>query len=90
MALFTLLLEFDGGTYIAQLRSASARGAVTKYAAQLAKNEALSTRSIRKRLASGLKQYEPVRIDGIRNVWCCSASLGNKFALLNLVATLDG
>jgi hypothetical protein len=63
MAMFTLLLEFDGGTYIAQVRSASVRGAVTKYTAQLAKNETLSTRSIRKRLASGLRQDEPVRID---------------------------
>ena len=26
-------------------------------------------------------------IEGIRNVWCCSASVGKKFVLVNILAT---
>jgi hypothetical protein len=65
MALFTLVLEFDGGTYISQFRAASVVRAVAQYP---------STEN-------------PVAIDGVQNVWCCSASAGKKFALLNIVAT---
>jgi len=87
MPLFTVLLEVDGGTYIAQLRSASVRGAITKYAAEVVKGIEVGTLSFRKRLSNELRDEAPVAIHGVRNVWCCSASIKNKFVLLNLIET---
>ena len=87
MALFTVVLEFDGGTYISQFRSASVRAAVEKHAFQLIGNKGMSTLANRRRLADRLSVDQPVAIEGIRNVWCCSASVGKKFALVNIVAT---
>ena len=87
MALFILFLEFDGGTYISQFRGASVQDAVARYPSRVVDNNAISTFSLRKRLAEALSPEEPVAIDGVRNVWCCSASVGKKFALLNVVAT---
>jgi len=87
MALFTFLLEFDGGTYISQFRAPSARRAVAQYSAHLVRNTAVPTRALRRRLANALSAEQPVAIEGGRNVWCCSASIGKRLALLNVVAT---
>jgi hypothetical protein len=87
MALFTVVLEFDGGTYISQFQATSAHNAAVKHAAHLIGNKEMSTLLNRRRLADRLSVEPPVAIEGVRNVWCCSASVGKKFALVNIVAT---
>ena len=87
MALFTFVLEFAGGTYASQLRARSARRAVTLYRSELVRNKAVSSLSVRRRLSDALSAERPVALDSVRNVWCCSTSVGKKFALLNIVAT---
>lgn len=86
MALFTFVLEFDGGTYISQFRAPSARRAMAQYSSRIVRNRAVPT-ALRKGLANALSVEHPVAIEGMRNVWCCSASIGRKLALLNVVAT---
>jgi hypothetical protein len=87
MALFTVVLEFDGGTYISQFRATSAHNAAIKHAVHLMGNKEMSTLANRRRLADRLSAEQLFAIEGVRNVWCCSASVGKKFALLNIVAT---
>ena len=87
MALFTVILEFDGGTYISQFQATSAHNAATKHVAHLIGIKQLSTPVNRKRLADGLSVEQPVPIEGVRNVWCCSASVGKRFALVNIIET---
>jgi len=87
MALFTVVLEFGGGTYVSQFKAASAHAAAVKHAAHLRSIKGISRPSERKRLADRLSLEQPIAIRGIRNVWCCSASVGRRFALVNIVAT---
>ena len=87
MALFTVVLEFGGGTYISQFKAASAHAAAAKHAAHVISVKGMSTPSDRKRLADLLSIEQPIAIQGVRNVWCCSATVGRKFALVNIVAT---
>ena len=87
MALFTVVLEFGGGTYISQFKAASARAAAVKHADHLISIKGMSTPSDRKCLSDLLSTEQPIAIQGIRNVWCCSATVGTKFALVNIVAT---
>jgi hypothetical protein len=89
MALFTVILEFGGGTYISQIRSASVRGTVCKYASQLVEDQEIPGTAAKKSLAAVLRQDIPISITGVHNVWCCSASVGKKFALLNIIQTAD-
>ena len=86
MALFTMLLEFKGGTYISQLRAPSARSAVKKWAAQQIKTGTIYTPAIRKKLAAALAAENLVRIDMIQSVWCATASVGS-LALINVIQT---
>jgi hypothetical protein len=87
MALFTMVLEFGGGTYVSQFKAASAHAAAVKHAAHLTTIKGMGTPSDRKRLAERLSLEQPIAIQGIRNVWCCSTSVGRRFALVNIVAT---
>jgi hypothetical protein len=89
MALFTVILEFEGGTYISQFQASSPNDAAVKHADYLVGLRKMSTPTIRKRLADSLSQDTPIAIEGIRHVWCCSASVGRKFALVNIVATAE-
>src|SRR5215475_2576017 len=88
MLLFTVIVEFDGGTYISQFRARSAQRAAANYASHLVGIKGMRTSANRKRLASCLSRERPVAIQGVRDVWCCSASIGKKLALLNIVATV--
>ena len=87
MPLFTFVLEFDGGTHISQFRATSFFRAVEEYGAQLLRDKAVAKLPVRRRLSEALSAENPVAIKGVRNVWCCSASIGKKLALLNVVAT---
>jgi hypothetical protein len=87
MALFTVILEFDGGTYISQFRASSPHDAAVKHADHVVKLNGMSTPRIRKRLGGQLSVETPVAIEGMRKVWCCSASVVRKLALVNVVAT---
>ena len=89
MALFTVLLEFNGGTYISQLRAASAHKAAAKHAARLISNKAVGTLATRRLLAQRLAADKPVAIEGVHNVWCCYSSVGNTSALVNIVGTVE-
>jgi hypothetical protein len=89
MALFTVVLEFDGGTYISQFRARSVGRAVAKFASQLVGDKAFCTLEARRRLAEGLSGEKLVAIVGVRNVWCCFVSVGRKGALVNIVTTSD-
>lgn len=90
MALFTLVLEFDGGTYISQFRAPSVHRAVAEYRSRLVRDKVVSALSVRRRLADALSAESPVAIEGVRSVWCCSTSIGRKLALLSIVATAQG
>jgi hypothetical protein len=87
MPLFTFILEFDGGTHISQFRAASVVRAVHEYGGQLLSDKAVAKMPVRRRLSAAFSAENPVAIKGVRNVWCCSASIGKKLAILNVVAT---
>lgn len=87
MALFTFILEFDGGTYISQFQGSSPDDAAAKYVDYVVGLKGMSTPSNRRRLGASLSLERPVAIEGVRKVWCCSASVRGKLALVNIVAT---
>jgi len=89
MPLFTFLLEFGGGTYVSQFRSTSIDSAVRKCSAELVENRSLGAPRLREQLSIAIAAEKPIALRGVRRVWCCSASVGNRFALMNIVETSD-
>jgi hypothetical protein len=89
MPLFTFVLEFDGGTHISQFRATSVVRAVEEYGTQLLRDKTVAAPPTRKRLSEAFSTEHPVAIKGVRNVWCCSASIRKKLAILYVVSTAD-
>jgi hypothetical protein len=93
MALFTVILDYRGGTYVSQVEASGPRAALLAWAAALDPRQVkfLGERRKQKLIRElELDEYdlaEPVALDGLRNVWCTDVSLP-PFALVNIVATV--
>ena len=88
MALFTVVLDYAGGTYIEQVRSASAAGAAKRWARDLVEEQIKGLGSAGKaELCDQLGDDSPVALTGLTNAWCQTASVNGKLALINLIKT---
>jgi hypothetical protein len=88
--LFTILMEWDGGTYVDQVRAASPKQALRKWARGL-KVESIPAMGDRTkvRFVEQLASEQVVPLDGLANAWCASASLRGRPALINIVGTVE-
>jgi len=99
-ALFTVVMEFEGTTSISQVNARHPNDALMLWAAGLAASNAYGlSRSSARRLQSAIIEDanravsanigdDPVKIDGVKNVWCKSVAVEPKgLALFNIVKT---
>ena len=90
MPLYTFVFEYAGGTYVSQVTAASLKAAVRRWAVELPADKiddfgpASKARLIEDAAAEG-----PTPIEGLSNVWCLTALVRGKLALINIVRTSD-
>ncbi len=93
--LYTVVMDYRGGTYISQVDAGNLAGALETWADTLdqrsieelgPRRKAELTDDIRVQLSSG---QEPALLDGLVNVWCAAASTSGGLALINVVATVN-
>jgi hypothetical protein len=90
MPLFTFIMEYSGGTYVSQVKSATPKSALKRWASELPVEQIEGLGSASKaRLIEDVETEEPVRIAGLSNVWCSAALVRGKLALINVVRTAD-
>ena len=92
MPLYTFILDYDGGTYIAQVKSRSLKNAPLLWATSLEEGEVFTYKYGAKRkaeLIEEIKNCSPVALNGSQNAWCMSVIIQNKFALINFVLTVE-
>jgi len=86
MHLYTVIVEFDGGTFISQIPAKSHDEALAIWGRHRTKKFNLKTRSaLIKALRDG--EHGLVPLERLRNTWCTSASLGDEFILINVIKT---
>jgi hypothetical protein len=92
MALYTIILEYRGGTYISQVRAGSPRAAAKQWAHTLdigvvkhlgAKGKQQIIRSLEN---DEYCLHEPVALTGLVGVWCIGMPIPG--GLVNIVATV--
>ena len=93
MSLFTVIVDYDGGTYIGQVEADDANQAALAWATQLEvrdipgmgnkSKEALKT-DLKVKQTDG---YGPTFLDGLVNVWCESSLVRGKLILIHIVQT---
>ena len=88
MPIYTLVLDYKGGTYISQIKARTHKEACLKWADQLDPKVIFGMgptgkASLQKQIAG----EEPVLLQGLKNVWCQWSSVHGKGALINIIQT---
>lgn len=88
MALYTFILEYKGGTYLSQISSGSPVSAFVKGAKGLQAVEVTGLGNKGKAsLIEQMKTNEITPITGLTNVWCKTALIAGRLAIVNLIQT---
>ncbi len=89
MNLYTLVLDFHGGTYISQFDAASAVDAVTAWCGELQEEQLLGEAS--SDVAEGIMidavENSLVEVEGLHGAWCAATTVSGALALLNVIIT---
>jgi len=85
--LYTVVLDYAGGTYVGQESAASASKAAFKWITSIPDEELMRWKITREELAGIVGSDQPVPLAGLLNVWCISGSTKKGRALINVVAT---
>jgi hypothetical protein len=88
--LFTVIMDFRGGTYIAQVEASSSGKALRTWARNLDPRpiHGFGEKSKQELIAELQEQdAEPAAIDGCAGVWCSTPLVRGKIAPINMIAT---
>lgn len=90
MPLYTLIMEYADGTYISQIKAPSPKSACVKWGQRLDESQVkgLGLKG-KESLIERMKEESPLALEGMSNVWCHSALVRGKLALINLVQTAE-
>jgi hypothetical protein len=89
MNLYTLVLDFHGGTYITQFEAGTPTDAVAAWCRELEDEQLLGEVSFQ--VAEGIMvdaiENHLVEVEGLHGAWCAAASVNGNLALLNVIIT---
>ena len=94
MDLYTIIMDFRGGTYIEQVKAASPEKATIKWAVKLNVKEIpyLSENSRMSLIAAipiMLKDKEIIKLDNLQNIWSFTFQFKTGYAIVNVIKTLN-
>lgn len=89
MNLYTLIIDFDGGTYVSQAMASKLIHAPSECIKtwDISDIKNILTEEDRGDILNQLQKEEFISLEGIKNVWCGTATLNSKLLTLNLVLT---
>jgi len=86
---FTFVLDYRGGTYISQVESDSAKGALRSWLDVVDLDEVFGLTSRgRDRFRESLLAHALVPVDRVRNVWCVSGRVRGALAIVHVIQTV--
>lgn len=86
MHLYTIVLDYAGGTYVAQVHAGSQNAAFSNWLREHRSQEAAGSSPP---IADAFNDdtAELVALEGLTSVWCASAATDNGLALVNVIRT---
>lgn len=94
MNLYTIIMDFRGGTYISQVKAPHQDKAVEIWANELNTKEVLyfsdnSKKQLIEALPELIKDNEIIELDNLQNVWSFTYQFKTGYAIVNIVKTLN-
>ena len=88
MSLYTFILEYCGGTYIAQSKGRTLAKVCAKWSENLDESQIPGLgKKGKESLARQVLAEPPAQLEETENVWCSAASVHGKLALITIVKT---
>ena len=89
MPFYTIMADYEGGTYVSQYMAESPKDAVLQWAVKesFPIDHLKLTEKQFQRLWEGFSEGDPTGLDGTISVWCECAILKKKLCLINIVQT---
>jgi hypothetical protein len=87
MHLYTVLLDYAGGTYVSQVTAVDEYDALRRWLDNLGNKCAEEGLAAEIAAAFGHTPHEPVLLEGLANAWCATATAKGGAALANIVRT---
>ena len=84
--LYTIVLDYKGGTYISQVSDESPQVALAKWATIITEDDLVTWKLSRSELTR-LSQNKPVPLENCLNVWSASDSAKGGLILVHMIAT---
>ena len=84
--LYTIFLEYKGGTYISQILDCSVEGALKQWADSI-NLETINSWGLSRDEVVQLCEDNPVLLKGCMNVWCVTATAKKGLMLVNIIMT---
>jgi len=85
--LYTIILDYKGGTYIGQNHADSAKEALARWLSGIEDQELARWKITRDELLEIVSSDGPVPLRDCTNVWCTSGSTKGGLVLINVIAT---
>ena len=86
MSLYTVILEYAGGTYISQVPGSDEVSALSHWKERLDDDELTKWKLNRQDVQQVLNE-SPVQLTKLLNIWCSGASASHGLILVNLIKT---
>ena len=89
MDAYTVVMEFRGGTYISQVKANNLRNCLKKWADSLEFDDIkyFGVKALAELKREAQIMDLPIKINGVKNVWCCCMSIKAGFILINIIKT---
>lgn len=90
MPLFTFIVDFEGGSYVSQVRGETLYDASSQWARGQGGSGIQDVQALGKAAEPDLIEaieQEPSLLNGLRNVWCYSGLFGDRLFLIHCVQT---
>jgi hypothetical protein len=88
-SLFTIIVEYAGGTYISQVLAQGPENAMSAWIAAQSNVDLTAWRLDRSKLMAHFARQSPATLRGMKNVWCGTASFSEGLLLANIVRTVS-
>ena len=86
-ALYTIVLDYKGGTYVGQAEAASVSSALRLWISRIKDGDLRAWKIKRGELIEIAESHKPIPLDERVNVWCVSGVADDALVLINVIAT---
>jgi hypothetical protein len=85
--LYSIVIEYRGGTYISQISALNQNAAITAWASSFSETELRVWKIDKTALLKIVEEDIPIALKGCVNAWCLSGNIDGSLALINVFKT---